>query len=282
MTKYCCLILLLFSGLYSPCNDARAQSKRIITLSGALTETVAALGYGKNIVATDVTSTYPELVKNIPRVSHNRSLSAEGLLSFLPDLVLVPEGDLSKEIRYTLKTAGVKVVAFKQQYTANGALDFIHQVAVALGNPAKGAQLLQQTQTGIQQALAKVLNRKKTAPKVLFIYARGAGMMTVAGKGSNMDAIITLAGGRNAIKEFSEFKPYSTEALVKADPDVILLFDFGLSSLGGTKAILEMPGVVATKAGQNKRIVQMDGQLLISFSTRLPQAIELLNAKLYN
>lgn len=272
-------IILIF--FLSP-NATYAQAKRIITLSGALTETVAALGYAKNIVATDVTSIYPDFVKDLPKVSRNRSLSSEGLLSFMPDLVLAPEGDVSKEIRYTLKTAGIKLVTFKQQYSVQGSLNFIKQVSEAVGNPAKGEQLVKQTSAAIEQALAKVKSVNKTAPKALFIYARGAGTMTVAGKGSNMDAIITLAGGVNAIREFSEFKPYSTEALVKANPDVILMFDFGLSSLGGIKSVLEMPGVSSTNAGKHKRILQMDGQLLINFSVRLPNAIEQLNSKLYN
>lgn len=280
MTRFLCLFVLSLCSTLG--NAAIAQPKRIVTLSGALTETVAALGYGKNIVATDVTSIYPEFVKDLPKVSRNRSLSAEGLLSFMPDLVLAPEGDVSKEIRYTLKTAGVKLVTFKQQYTVKGALDFIRQVALATGSVAKGEQLVKQTDVALKSAQAKILAVKKAAPKVLFIYARGAGTMTVAGKGSNMDAIIGLSGGTNAIREFSEFKPYSTEAMVKANPDVILLFDFGLSSLGGTKAVLEMPGVASTNAGKNKRIIQMDGQLLINFSLRLPNAMLQLNQKLYN
>lgn len=101
--------------------------------------------------------------------------------------------------------------------------------------------------------------------------------MSVAGKGSSLDAIISLAGGRNAVQEFNDFKPYITESLVKANPDVILLFDFGLSSLGGTSAVLKMPGMALTNAGKNKRIVQMDGQLLINFSVRLADAIRSLN-----
>ena len=63
--------------------------------------------------------------------------------------------------------------------------------------------------------------------------------------------------------------------LPQDNPDVILMFDFGLSSLGGTEAVLKMPGVAQTNAGKNKRIVQMDGELLINFSVRLDQAISI-------
>ena len=273
-----CLLLLLILGM--ACLPASAAiPKRIITLGGALTETVDALGFGKNIVATDVTSIYPAYVKSLPKVSKSRSVSAEGLISFRPNLVLAPEGSVSKEIEYQLKSAGITLVNIKQEYSVPGAYAFIRDVASAIGAPHKGALLVKQTQARVNTALAEV-KKNSNSPKVLFIYARGTGVMLVAGQHTNIDAIITLAGAKNAAQGFNEFKPYTTEALVAANPDVILLFDFGLSSLGGTDGILKMPGVLQTNAGKNKRIFQMDGELLINFSVRLDQAIIQLNRSL--
>ncbi|TDQ09778.1 heme/hemin ABC transporter substrate-binding protein [Pedobacter metabolipauper] len=284
---YCLLFLLLLTDYHAGANlnmplpKADAAPLRIITLGAAISETVYALGYGSRIVATDVTSLYPQPVKQLPKVSRNRILSAEALLSFRPDLVLAPDADISKEIRYQLKMAGIKLITFKQQFNTKGALEFIRQVSMAVGNPAKGEELVKRTESALLAAINQVKTNAKRPKKVLFIYARGAGTMTVAGKGSNMDAIISLSGGINAVKEFAEFKPYSTEMMVKTNPDVILLFDFGLNSLGGTKAVLEMPGVSGTNAGRNKNIVQVDGPLMVNFSTRLPEAIKVLNERIY-
>jgi iron complex transport system substrate-binding protein len=260
--------------------NAYAQPKRIITLGSALTETVFALGKGANIVAVDVTSVSPEQAKALPKVSRNRSVSAEGLASYRPDLVLAPEGDLSRETIGQLRSLGIKVVPVKQEYSAKGSINFIKQVANAIGIPDQGTKLAQKTNADLTATLKQVNAGKQKKPKVLFIYARGTGTMSVAGKGSSLDAIITLSGGKNAIQEFSDFKPYTTEALIKANPDVILMFDFGLSSLGGKDDMLAMPGVGLTNAGKNKKIVTMDGPLLINFSSRLPQAIEELNKRL--
>ena len=271
------LLVLFFCLAVSPASAI--APKRIITLSGALTETVDALGFGKNIVATDVTSIYPAYVNKLPKVSKNRSVSAEGLISFRPDLVLAPEGSVSKEIEYQLKSAGITLVNIKQDYSVSGALDFIKAVAAALQVPEKGIALAKQTQGKVNRALAAVKKNGKS-PKVLFIYARGTGVMLVAGQHTNIDAIITLAGAKNAAQGFDDFKPYTTEALVEANPDVILMFDFGLSSLGGADGVLKMPGVAQTTAGKNKRIVQMDAELLINFSASLDQAIIQLNRNL--
>ncbi|WP_442589929.1 heme/hemin ABC transporter substrate-binding protein [Pedobacter sp. AW31-3R] len=276
MKKIVCLVLLVATHLYVNA----AVPKRIITLGAALTETVDAMGFGKNIVAVDVTSMYPAFVTKLPRVSNNRSVSAEGLIAFAPDLVLAPEGSVSKEVQYQLKSAGIRFVNIRQEYSVNGALVFIRSVAEALQVPQKGDALARQAEQKIKQALAAVKADGGKQPKVLFIYARGTGTMLVAGKKTSMDAIITLSGGRNAVTEFTEFKPYTTEALIRANPDVILMFEFGYNSLGGINSILRMPGMGQTTAGKNKRIVQLDADLLVNFSVRLDQAITALHQKL--
>lgn len=266
------LLLLCYVGVQA------AAPKRIITLSGAITETVDALGLGNQIVAVDVTSIYPAYVAKLPRVSQNRVLSAEGIISFSPDLVIAPEGDISKAIAYQLKSAGIKVVSIQQEFSIPGTTKFIRAVAAAVEQSPKGEVLLKQLSTNLQQSLAEISKNPKH-PKVLFVYARGTGVMMVAGKNTNMDAIIQLAGGKNAANGFSSYKPYTTEALVNANPDLILMFDFGYKSLGGINSILKMPGVSLTNAGKHKRIVQMDGELLTGFTVRLPQAIKELNSK---
>lgn len=260
------------------CGISTHAQQRIISLGGAITETVDALGYGSKIVAVDVTSTYPAYITKLPKISQNRTVSTEGIISFSPDLVLAPEGSISKAIASQLKSAGIRLLVIKQEFSKAGAVAFIRQIAAALNDVAKGEELAKQTEMVVNHALNKVKQNSKS-PKVLFIYARGAGVMMVAGKDTNIDAIINLAGGKNAAQGFSKFKPYTTEALVNANPDIILMFDFGYKSLGGAGSILKMPGVALTNAGRNKRIVEMDGELLVNFSTRLAQAITQLNDK---
>lgn len=271
------ILLLLIFMAFGFCAPA-AMTKRIITLSSALTETVDALGYGPQIVAVDVTSLYPAYAAKLPRVSKDRSTSAEGIISFSPDLVLAPENMISKAVEYQLKSAGIKLMVIKQEYTVKGTLNFIRQVAAAVGNAAKGEELVRQTTASVAEA-QKAVGKNPKSPKVLFLYARGTGVMMVAGKETSMDGIIKLAGGRNAAQGFSKYKPYTTEALVSANPDVILMFDFGLKSLGGTGSVLKMPGVMLTNAGKNRKIVEMDGDLLVGFTVRLGEAIKQLNDK---
>lgn len=253
---------------------ANAQ-QRIITLNSSLTETVYGLGIGDRMVATDVTSISPKAAAVLPRVSKNRSVSAEGLLSFKPTLVLANEGDVANAVIQQIRAAGVQFIAIKPNYSTAGALRYIQDVADAVGESSLGKALVSRTKISLNHTLAllKKENKGKAVPKVLFLYARGTGTMSVAGKGSSLDAMISLAGGKNAVQEFSDFKPYTTEALVQANPDIILLFDFGASSLGGHEAILKLPGMRITNAGKNERILVMNASLLVNFSNRLPDAI---------
>lgn len=253
----------------------KADADRIITLSSSITETVFGLGLGKSIVATDVTSVSPQAAAGLPRVSKNRSISAEGLIAFDPTIILAIEKEVPAAIVQQVRKAGIKFVILKADYSIKGSLKFIQDVADGLGRSELGQAAVQRTKLSLDRTLEMVgkAGKGKTKPKVLFIYARGTGTMSVAGKGSSLDAMIELAGGKNAVQEFSDFKPYTTESLVDANPDILLLFDFGASSIGGKEAILKLPGVRITEAGKYKRILVMNPSLLVNFSTRLPEAV---------
>jgi len=273
--------ILAFLMLLCCSQHSLASIGRVITLNSALTETVFALGYGARIVATDVTSVSPAAATRIPKISRSRALSSEVLLAYQPDLILAAEAELPKSVAQQLRRAGIQVVFIEQAFSVKGAVHFIRAVGNALDLQAKGKTLADQVELEIATALQQVqINMRGKQAKILFIYARGTGTMSVAGKGSSIDAIIRLAGGKNAITEFSDYKPYTTEALVQANPDIILLFDFGLSSLGGKEALLKMPGVALTNAGKQQNIIPMPGALLINFSSRLPEAILALNKQI--
>src|SRR5690606_10404858 len=259
-----------------------AQQLRVVTLNSAITETVFALGMGDNIVATDVTSISPKAAADLPRVSRNRSISAEGVMAFHPHIVLAPEKDVPPAVAQHLRQSGIRFIAIRQEFSEKGAYRFIQEVANALDIPKKGKEAVLRTKLAMDRVRAVVEEQTagRTKPKVLFIYARGAGAMSVAGRGSSLDALIELSGGRNAVQEFSDFKPYTTEALVKADPDVILMFDFGVSSLGGKRSILKMPGMNMTAAGRHGRILALNASLLVNFGTRLPEAVASLHREL--
>jgi iron complex transport system substrate-binding protein len=261
---FCLFAMVAFS------KENKTTQPRIITLNGAITEMVCALGHQDNIVATDVTSTFPSTLK-VKDLGHVRTLSIESVMALKPTLILATEKDMNPDLAAKLKASGVKTYIFKQVFSIQGTKDLIKEVATVLG---------EKNFTALQSAIDKKVKTAKaipSKPKVLFIYARGAGMLMVAGKNTPIDKMIALAGGQNAVSGFEDYKPLTPEALLTNNPDYILFFDKGLQSVGGVEGALKIEGLAKTKAGKNKNIIAMDGALLSGFGPRVGEGIVELN-----
>ncbi len=251
------------------------ETTKLVTLGGTLTEVVSALGFEKNIVGVDVTSTFPESVLKLPKAGHTRNLSAEGILSMSPNVVFAYEGEINPELQQQLTAAGTNLYLFPAPKNLDDAKSLIQTLADTLGVSDKAAALIQNIDAKVAQ-----IQKLEPAPKVLFIYARGAGMLMVAGDNTPIKSMIELAGGQNAVTGFEEFKPLSPEVLVEANPDIILIFDSGLASVNGAEGLKLIPGMDKTNAAKNNAFVAMDGQYLNGFSPRAGDAALELNQKL--
>ena len=224
-------------------------------------------------MATDKTSNYPESVNKLPKVGHNRSIQAEGILAQNPDIVVGIQKELNPKVIKQIKASGIKVVLFNQEHSIEGTKKLIQGVKDSLNFDIQNDSL----NILIDQSINKLETFENT-PKVLFIYARGAGTILVAGKNTQMDQMISIAGGQNAVSEFESFKPLTAEAIVSANPDVILMFTSGAKSLNGV--FENVPGIMQTNAGKEKRIITMDGQYMSGFGPRLGKAALELNQEL--
>lgn len=253
--------------------STEASPLRIVSLSGTVSETLVALGCEDAIVAVDVTSTYPPSLAALPNVGHNRNISLEGVLSQTPTHVVALEGQLTMEAQEQIRGAGAELMILEQQFSIEGTEFIVSELADAFGKEDSVANMLHEIRLPLQQ-----IQPINPAPKVLFVYARGAGTLMVAGDNTQMNKMIELAGGINVATGFNDFKPLTPEALVAAAPDIILMFDSGVSSLEGMEGVKALPGVSATPAGKFNQFISMEGQYLAGFGPRLGQAVAELNA----
>ena len=124
--------LFCLIGIVAFSKEKNTNPIRIITLNGAITEMVCALGHQDKIVATDVTSTFPKSL-NAKDLGHVRTLSIESVMALKPTLILATEKDMNPDLAAKLKASGVKTHIFKQVFSIQGTKDLIKEVATVLG-----------------------------------------------------------------------------------------------------------------------------------------------------
>ena len=255
--------------------DAEAQSgtHRIIALGGSVTETVYALGLGENLVAVDISSTWPEKATELPQVGYQRTLSAENILALAPTLVLGSTEAGPPTAITQLRDAGTEVVIVPGEPTVESIHGKIMGVANALNVPEKGKELIRAMDDAIATAKEQNEARTVTPPRVLFIYSRGSGSVHVSGAKTSADLMLGLAGAENAVQDYEGFRPLTAEGVIAAAPDIILLPEKGLEMLGGTEGLMKIPGISGTPAGKNGAIITMDDLYLLGLGPRTGDAV---------
>jgi iron complex transport system substrate-binding protein len=263
----------------------RGDARRIVVIGGALAEIVYALNAQARLVGADTTCTYPLAARQLPKVGYQRSLSAEGLLSLRPDLVLASADAGPPAALAQIKSAGVKVQTFAQGYDVETVRNKIGGIARVLDSTSVGATVLVQFDHGWQTACetiaaSSLATRTGRAPRVLFVLNHTGNQALVAGERTAADAMLAYAGAANAMRGFNGYRPLTAEALVAAAPDIVLSTDEGLGAAGSFKALLAAPGFAKTPAGRAQRVVTLDALFLLGFGPRLPAAVVALNRKL--
>ncbi|MCH2044261.1 MAG: ABC transporter substrate-binding protein [Saprospiraceae bacterium] len=259
------------------------KEERIISLNGTLTELLYLLDYSDQLVGVDVTSTFPEEVNKLPKLGHVRQLNPESILAMKPTTIFVDANSAQSKAIEMIKESGVKLVVVDMENSLENSEKAATQILKTLGKESEATAKLAELKEKVRknkEELTAIKSAMTTSPKVLFIYARGAKQLMVAGKNTFAESMITLAGGQNVITEFESFQALSPEALLANPPDIILMFDSGLASLadeGGEReaalgALLQLPAMAETPAGKNKRIITMDGLYLSGFGPRSSDA----------
>jgi iron complex transport system substrate-binding protein len=247
---------------------------RIVPLNGDIAEIVFALGLGDQVVATDVSATYPSEAEALPKVGYQRALNAEGILSFQPTVVLGNADAGPPAVIDQLRDAGVPVVIIDFEPTLKAPAEKIRAIADALGVPQAGAELAKKTSKSISRA-ARLAKKAKESPRAVFLYLRGTTTQMIGGTGTGVDAMVAAAHATDAAAEaeIDGFVPITAEALVAAAPDVIVVTTSGLESVGGIDGLLAVPGVAQTPAGSDRRILDYDDQLFLGGGPRTGAAL---------
>jgi iron complex transport system substrate-binding protein len=252
--------------------NLQPRMPRLVTVGGAITEVVYELGAESQLVGTDTTSLYPAAALKTPKVGYMRQLSAEGLLSLRPDVVIGTTEAGPPVVMDQVRSAGVKVELIVADHSWAEVQRKVQVVGRAAAREAQARDLqarLDHEWAQVQQTVATAKGRK---PRVLFILSHSASPQ-VSGTNTAADAVIRFAGGINCMTGFEGYRPITAESMASAAPDCILSSNQSIEAHGGVEKFWTRPELLLTPAYKRRALVTMDALLLIGMGPRLPAAV---------
>ncbi len=246
------------------------SAARIACIGGTITETLYAFGRSQSIIGVDLTSTWPEQAQREKKnLGYMRTISAEGVLSLRPDLILAMNDSGPAAAMDQLADSGVPVVFVDATHSAE-AIEGRTRFLAEIVNAKPEGERLCATISYQFRSLAAWREAHPQMRRVLFVMRMTNNRAMAAGKGTAADAVIGLAGAVNAGADMQGYKIVDQENLVALRPDVILTMQQGGDAIRAE--LLAAPGFQLTPAGKNRAIIAMEGERLLGFGPRTPQA----------
>jgi len=258
----------------NPSNDTTGD--RVVVISPIYNEIIWALGAQDHVVGVDLSSTYPPEIKGVTTVGYHRALSAEGILSLHPTAILTSEGNIGPpQVIEQIKGLNIPIQSFKAKNdSVDGTKALIREIAAFFHKEEKGEELCRNLDSQLAASLEKV-KQYSDHPRVAVIhFGRASNVYLVVGKGGGGDAggvskMIELAGGEMALEKSGMQRMESPEIIAQANPDVVLVTDYGFDRLGGSiDQIKALPGVETSNAAKNGRIYRVEENQLNYFGPR--------------
>jgi iron complex transport system substrate-binding protein len=250
-----------------------AVPKRIVSLSPSATETLYAIGAGRQVVAVDELSDYP---RRAPRTKlSGYTPNVEAIAAYRPDLVVLvfDAGDAVAGLR----RLGIRTVVQPAPVNLEQAYRRIRLLGVVTGHPKPAAALVRRMRTGIARAVASVPRRRLSVYHELTPDYYSATSRTFIGR------IYTLFGLRNiadaAPGSASGYPQLSAEYIVAANPSLIVLAD-GKCCGQSAATVAARPGWSTIAAVRSRSIVAIDDSIASRWGPRVVNFVRAVSAAL--
>ena len=263
------------------------DTSRIIALDmqGTFTKTLTGLGMADNIVGRATSSTGEDIDDKPVVTQGGHNINVEAVLKLKPSLLIVDPTVGPKEAIEQIRDAGVTTVVVEPNRTIDSVGDDIITLADVVGLPDEGRKLAVEAVSDLEIALAESEAMAPEKPlRMAFLYARGdGGTFFIMGKGTGAKEIIEGAGGVDVAAEndLGYAEPANAESLARLNPDVFVMLDKGLESVGGLDGLLSRPGVKQTKAGMNERVISLPEGQSLAFGPQTAEVIQSLAKAVY-
>ena len=276
------LIVLVFSCvalLGASCSrfhnaPTEAKDARYVVISPIYNEIIWALGAQNTVVGIDLSTTYPPEVKNVQTVGYHRALSAEGILSLHPTAIIHDNNIGPPQVVQQLQQLNIPMKTFAAKNDSfDGTKALIREMGTYFHKEQRAEELckrLDQQLAAAQEEVKKYTDKPRVA---IIHFGRASNVFMVVGKrggeGGGGGALIEMAGGENAIQADNMQRMASPEIIAQANPDVILVTNYGYDYAGGTvDAIKALPGVGTSNAAKNGKIYRVEENELMYWGPR--------------
>ena len=266
------------------------DTSRVIALdlAGSIAATVWGLGLGDTLVGRDGSTTFPG-ADDLPVVTQDgHSINAEAVLALDPTVVITDGSVGPRDVLEQLRSAGVTVVFLEKTSSFAGASEMARYVAATLGVPAAGEALAQRIEADVattRDQIASFAPEGEGRLRMVFLYLRGStNVYYIFGRESGASDLIEGLGGVDVASElgWNDLQPLTDEAIVAADPDLVLVMTGGIESTGGVEGLIaDRPAIALTAAGERQRFVDMADGDVLSFGPRSAEVLAALARAVY-
>lgn len=256
-------------------NDRAATGPRVVSVSKQINEFLYDIHADSVLVARDLTSIYPPQITKLPSVGYHRALSAEGIISMRPTMLLT-DGNLGPEsVVQQVRRVGIPVVVMEPGSTPDSAQLLMQRLGHEFHHERQADSVVAVWHAAMGRALADSTRRDRGAkPRVLVMhFGQLVNDYLAVKRGSVADQIIRWAGGVNAVDSVGGMMRLTPELIAKAAPDVIIATDVGFDRMGSAARFGSLPGVALTPAGKSGRIYRVDETEVMYFGPRTPTAV---------
>src|SRR5918912_568573 len=264
----------------NPANQTGGE--RLVVISQVYNEIIWALGAQEHVVGVDYSSTYPPEVKKVQTVGYHRALSAEGILSLHPTAIIHDNNIGPPQVVEQLKSLNIPMKNFEAKNdSVEGTKSLIREMGAYFHKEAKAEELCNTLDSQMAASLEAV-KKYTDRPRVAVIhFGRASNVYLVVGKGggtgdgSAAGRMVEWAGGEMAINSERMQRMESPEIVAQANPDIILVTDYGFDRLGSpVDEIKALPGVATSNAAKNNRIYRIEEHALMYFGPRTGENVE--------
>ncbi|MER5882833.1 ABC transporter substrate-binding protein [Streptomyces sp. NPDC001941] len=270
----------------------KAPPKRVVTMNQHVTEVMLELGLEKSLAGTAylddrVLPQYADAYARVPVLAKEYP-SREALLAANPDFVY---GGYASAFsakdgrdREGLAKSGIDS-RLDVEYCAKGAvtLDDLYREVEEVGRTFGAGERAEEWIDGAKARAAATAARLKGAePVSVFVYDGGDKTASTAGGGGIGNEMITRAGGRNVFADLPKpFADASWEQVVQRAPDVIVIYDYGSTTVEQKKKrLIEDPALKDVPAVKNRRFAVMPLSDVV-LGVRAPAAVDKLADQLH-